>query len=117
MTNSTKTPKDTGSDLSALTAGLLATSPAAVKAWGDMMSEGARFVSARLQEDLETQKAMLNCKSPAELAQVQSKFFLTAFEQYTAEAMKMFEITTGATEEVVKDAKSGHKRSYDDVPV
>lgn len=117
MSKKPKTPEPVAQDLSALTAGMMATNPAAAKAWMDIMSEGARFVSARLQEDLETQMAVLNCKSPAEVVQVQSQFFQKAFEQYTAETMRMFKIMSGATEDVMKGAKSSHKRGYDDVPV
>ncbi|MEL7258777.1 MAG: phasin family protein [Pseudomonadota bacterium] len=117
MSKSTKKSETAPYDLSAMVASITAANPAMAKAWMDLMSESARFVSARLREDVETQKAMLNCKNPAEVVQVQSEFFQKAFEQYTAEAMKMFEIMTSATEEMVKDANTGRKRGYDDVPV
>ena len=106
-----------GHDLSALSASMMATNPAAAKAWMDMMSEGARFVSARLQEDLEAQKAMLNCKSPTELLSLQTEFFQTAFRQYSEETMRLMQMMSEATGKTVEDAASGHKRGYDDVPL
>lgn len=103
--------------VSAMTAALMAGNPAAARAWMDIMAESARFLSDRLQEDLETQKAMLRCKNPADLVQLQSAFFRKALEQYTAEAQKLFEIMRDAADKTMKDARSGHSRGYDDVPL
>jgi len=110
MAKSTKISK-TG--LSAMTSA----SPTHSKVWTDIMSQNTRFVSALLQEYLEAQKAMLACKNPSEVVQIQSMFFQIAFEQYTTEALKMFDIMTGATEETIKNTKTRYKRDYDDVPV
>ncbi|MFU8778804.1 MAG: phasin family protein [Roseovarius sp.] len=100
----------------ALSAAMVAGHPAA-RMWRDIMAESARFVSERLQNDLETQKALLRCQSPADLMQLQSEFFRKAMEQYTSEAQRLFEIMTEATEDTVKDIKTSTKRGYDDVPV
>jgi hypothetical protein len=113
--NPTKVNKDVGAP--AMAAAMVAVSPAITKAWVEMMSDSARFLADRLQQDLETQKVMLACKTPTELLQVQSAFFKTAMEQYTEHAMRLKETMTSATEETIKDVRSSHSRGYDDVPL
>jgi hypothetical protein len=103
-------------DTTALASAMAAANPAA-RMWLDIMTESTRFVSERLQNDLETQRAMLRCQSPADLMQVQSEFFRKAMEQYSSEAQRLYEIMTEATGDAVKDSKTGTKRGYDDVPV
>jgi len=101
----------------AMTAAMMAVNPVATKAWLDIMSESARFVTDRLQQDMNTQKAILACKNPAELLQVQSEFFKTAMEQYTNEATRLYKMMSKATEDTIEDARTGHSRGYDDVPL
>ncbi|OAN68283.1 hypothetical protein A8B83_02340 [Rhodobacteraceae bacterium EhC02] len=96
---------------------MMALNPAMTKAWLEMMSSSAHFMADRLQQDLETQKAILACKTPMELLQVQSAFFKTAIEQYTEYAMRLKETMTSATEETIKGARTDHSRGYDDVPL
>ena len=117
MTKQTKKSDAGKPDVSAFSAAMIAGHPAASKLWLDIMAESTRFVSERLQNDLETQKAMLRCQTPAELMQLQSEFFRKTVEQYTAEAQRVFEIMTGATQEAVKQTRTGTKRGYDDVPL
>ena len=114
----TKSAKKTTAkpDTSALASAMAAGNPAA-RMWLDIMSETTRFISERLQNDLETQQALLRCKTPADLVQLQSEFFRRAVEQYTSEAQRMFDIMTEATGDTVKDSKTGSKRGFDDVPV
>lgn len=112
MTKSAKKPA-----VSAMTAAMTMRNPVVAKIWLDVMNESARFVSDRLQEDLETQKAMLRCKNPVEVVQLQSEFFRKAIEQYASEAQRIFEIMTEATDETFKKAGAGMKRGYDDVPL
>jgi hypothetical protein len=114
----TKSAKKTTAkpDTEALTAAMAAGNPAA-RMWLDIMAESTRFVSERLQNDLETQRAMLRCQSPTDLVQVQSDFFRKAMEQYSSEAQRLFQIMTEATGDTVKDAKTSTKRGYDDIPV
>jgi len=111
MTKSARktTPKP---DTEALASAMAAGNPAA-RMWLDIMAESIRFVSERLQNDLETQRAMLRCKSRADLVQLQSEFFRSAVEQYTSEGQRMFDILTEATENAVKDRKTDTKRGYD----
>jgi hypothetical protein len=103
-------------DASALATAIAAGNPAA-RMWLDIMAESTRFVSERLQNDLEAQQALLRCQSPADLVKVQSEFFRRAVEQYTSEAQRMFQIMTEATDTAVRDSKTSAKRGYDDIPV
>ena len=91
--------------------------PALTKAWSDLMAENVRFLSDRLEQDFETQKAMLACKTPADVMKVQSEFFQKAVEDYSGGAQRVFEILTAASTEAVEGAKSSFKRGYDDVPL
>ncbi|NHX28030.1 phasin family protein, partial [Escherichia coli] len=73
--------------------------------------------SERLKYDLETQAPFMACKSPVDMAQVQSQFFRKAMEYCTAEAQRMFALMTEATEQALKQTGTGTKRKYDDVPI
>jgi len=123
MTKSPKTPPvapETPALTSALTSGMAAGSPAA-RVWLDIMAESTRFVSERLQNDLETQTALLRCQSPADLMQLQSDFFRRAVHQYTSEALRLCEIMTKEATDIAtdmaKDTSTRTRRGYDDVPV
>jgi len=113
MAKSTRKPATPPDQVSAMSAAMLAANPAAAKMWLDIVNESARFVSERLREDLSTQTAMLQCKSPVELVQLQSEFIRKAVEQYTEESMRLFEIMR----EAAAEAGSGQSRGYDDVPL
>jgi hypothetical protein len=117
MAKSTQEQTDTMKGSSAMAEAVLELNPAMTKAWLEMMSSSARYMADRLQQDLETQKAILACKTPMELPQVQSAFFKTAMEQYTENAMSLKETMTTATEETIKGARTGHSRGYNDVPL
>ena len=101
----------------AVAATMMAVNPVATKAWMDIMSESTGFVMDRLQRDLDTQKAMMACKSPEELMQVQLEFIKTAMEQYSDEAARLFKMMSKAAEDAIEDVKTGHKRGYDDIPL
>lgn len=90
---------------------LSAVNPATTKAWLDLMQESARFMTTRLQQDVETQKALLACKSPAELMQVQTEFFKTAAEQYADYTTRLFK---GVAQSAPGKPTA---RKYDDVPL
>lgn len=98
-------------------ASMMAVNPVAAKAWMELCSESARFMSERLQQDLDTQKAMLSCKSPTDLMKLQTEFYRNAIQDYTAEATRLFEIFSNATKDTVDEVRAGHARSYDDVPL
>lgn len=101
----------------AVTAAMMAVNPAVTKAWMDLASEGARFLTSRLQEDIETQKALMACRTPQDLLRVQSGFFAKAMQQYSDETGRLLQMMAGATEDVMQDATSGHARKYDDIPL
>lgn len=111
--------KSSGEDTatSAMAATMTAINPVAAKAWQEIMSESTRFLSDRLKQDLETQSAILACKTPAELMEVQSAFFKTAMEQYSAYAFRMQKTLTSATTDAAKSVRASHSRGYDDVPL
>jgi len=95
----------------------LAAGPPAATLWLEVMTESTRFLSERLRTDLETQQAMLRCQTPPEMVQLQSEFLRTAIDQYTTEAQRIFEILSAATDETLKQTRTGTKRGYDDVPL
>ena len=88
-------------------AAMAAFNPLAAKVWQDIMEESVRFMTERLEKDVETQKAMLNCKSPTELMQVQADFYQEALSDYTEQTTRMLKLMS----------QTGAKRSYDDVPL
>lgn len=89
----------------------------ALKAWFDMGLEALRFVSSRMQEDIETQRAMLACKSPEDIRKVQADFYTKALEDYHAEASRMMEIIKETTADELGEGLPSTKRGYDDVPL
>lgn len=113
--NDKRAASDTGT--SAVNSAMMAFNPVASQAWLSFMSQSARFLTERLQQDLDAQKAMMACKSPAELLQVQAAFLRTAMEQYADYATGLQKAMATVTAETVKDVKSGHSRGYDDVPI
>jgi uncharacterized protein Yka (UPF0111/DUF47 family) len=52
----------------------------------EMQKEIAGFVSERIRQDLETQQELLSCRTLEEVGEVQSRFFRTTLDQYSAEA-------------------------------
>lgn len=87
---------------------MTAFNPAAAAAWQEVMAESVRFMTDRLQKDMETQKALLACKSPADLMKVQTQFYEDALADYSAQASRVLALMSG---------KSRTKREYDDVPL
>lgn len=88
---------------------------AAVQAWMDMGTEVIRFVWDRLQQDMETQQAILACTSLEEMRKVQAAFFTGAQKQYADEAGKMFDLMIKATAAGLATKAKG--RRYDDIPL
>jgi hypothetical protein len=108
---------ETTVEVPAAMAGMMAINPIAAKAWMDLMSESARFVTERLRRDMQLQKDMLACKNPSELLQIQSDFMREAMEQYAEEASRYFKMAFQSAEDIEEDVKHGHRRDYDDIPV
>ncbi|SMX25839.1 phasin family protein [Boseongicola aestuarii] len=98
-------------------AAAIAINPIAAKACVDLMSESARFMAERLQRDMELQMEMLACKNPAALLDVQSRFVKETMAHYTDEASRYMQMVFDASNDIAEDAKTGHSRGYDDVPL
>ena len=60
----------------------------------EMQKEIAGFVSERIHQDLETQQELLRCRTFDEVREVQSRFFRTTLDQYSAEATKLMQLST-----------------------
>ena len=96
---------------------MAAVNPIATTAWLKIMNESAGFVMERLQRDLEMQQAMLRCTSPAELLKLQTEFYQTAMQDYSAEAVRVFERMSAMTKGSLDEATSNRARNFDDVPL
>jgi len=55
--------------------------------------EIAEFVSERIRQDMETQQEFLRCKSIDDVRELQTRFFKTAMDQYSAEATRLIRIS------------------------
>lgn len=104
-------------DLPAITVAMMATNPVASKGWLDIISESTRFVNDRLQENMNAQSAMLACKSPGELLQVQAEFYEIALAQYAEEFTRLYKMISTTTINTAGGARTGHARRYDDIPL
>jgi hypothetical protein len=117
MSKSKRKQPELGFEIPAAAAAAIAINPIVAKACVDLMSESARFMAERLQRDLELQKEMLACKNPAELLDVQSRFVKETMAHYTDEASRYMQMAFNASKDIAEDAKTGHSRGYDDVPL
>ena len=71
----------------------------------DLGNEAVQFVAERIAEDVKTQHAILNCKSPAELVAIQRAFLQKALDQYVAEGGKLARMGT----EILRSATLGRE--------
>lgn len=63
--------------------------------WDSMAELGQEmmeFMNHRLQEDMETSRALMTCKTPEEAFRLQCRFAETATREYFAEAQKVMEL-------------------------
>ena len=67
-----------------------------VENWVAMGAEAMRFLSDRLQQDVATQQALLQCKSIGDIQAVQASFIQTAMDQYLHESTAMIAKLQGA---------------------
>lgn len=95
----------------------MAGNPSLTRVWSNLVAENVRFLSDRLEQDFETHKAMLACKTPADFMKVQAEFLQKAFEDYSSGAQRILDVWTAASNDVAEDVKSSFKRDYDDVPL
>lgn len=59
---------------------------------GELGAELSHFMADRIREDVRTQHAMLHCKDPAEVQEIQKAFIDQAIEDYIAETGRLVEI-------------------------
>jgi hypothetical protein len=111
----TKSKKTGAPNMAGLAEAMMTPGPEAMQAWQEILSEWGRFYADRLQQDLETQRAMLACKSPADLMQVQADFYQKAIQQYSEQGMRMMQKVVDASAQTTKGLHSARK--YDDVPL
>nr|WP_309503471.1 phasin family protein [uncultured Roseovarius sp.] len=88
-----------------------------VAEWLNIMTQSAQFVADRLQQDMETQRAFLQCRTPQDVMRLHTEFYKTAMAQYTAEATRMVKAMSEATAETTKQATKLTSRAYDDIPL
>ena len=117
MAKPKKDQTDSAMEVPPSVAAMMVLNPVMAKAWLDLMSEGARFMTDRLQRDMALQQRLLACREPMELMQIQSDFVKEAMEQYAEEATRYFKMVFQSADDISEDAKHGHKRAYNDVPV
>lgn len=70
---------------------------------GKMNTEVLRFLGERLQEDLKTQRALMQCRDIAKMSEIQSEFLRKAFDQYTAETGKMVQMSMQIVEDTLQN--------------
>jgi hypothetical protein len=87
------------------------------KVWLDMGADTLRFVASRMQQDLETQKAILACTNLEDIQKVQGEFYSQAMEDYRAQAARIMEMMSAAAPAGLDSIPLMTKRSYDDVPL
>ena len=117
MAQSVSTKGISSLDAPLATAYLMATNPVLGKVWSEFMSESARFMTMRLEADLEMQRKVLSCKNQAELIELQTRFMTAAAAEYVEGAMKLFRIAIDASGEIAESAIARRISEYDDVPV
>ena len=89
----------------------------AFKSWFDMGLEALQFASNGLQKCVETQQAMLGCKSLEDFQKVQADFYSSAIEDYQAQVARMMGTISATKVAGLGGAIPSTKRGYDDVPV
>ena len=112
-----KSADDLNTGVEAVAAALAPFNPVAAKAWLDLTSEGAAFLTRRFERDLEMQKKMLACGTPAELLELQAAFLAEVSRDYADEMARCMKMFVEASGDVLRDAQSGHRREYDDIPL
>jgi hypothetical protein len=80
---------------------------------GSMMMEGMAqaqkgvtdFVSARIRNDIDTQRALLGCRSLEDVRDVQSRFFRNAMTQYSEELARLMKLGSEVTQRALDRSK------------
>jgi len=96
---------------------MTALNPVASKAWVDLMSESSEFVTERLNSTVTLQQKLMASRNPAEMVELQTAYIKETMEACSAEMSRYATLMMSSAGDIAKDAKTGHKRGYDDVPV
>lgn len=91
--------------------------PANMAGWPDLITENVRFLSDRVQQNLEAQRAFLACRSADEILHLQTEFHRKAMEQYAAQAERVMRSMLMTTAQVMEKTTTLQARRYDDVPL
>lgn len=94
-----------------------ALNPIGAKVWVDLMTEYAQFMTDRLNSTTALQQEMMTCRSPADVLALQSAYWRETMEQCSAEVSRYTALLMSSYGALSQDAKDGHRRGYDDVPV
>ncbi len=89
----------------------------AQKVCADVANETLRFVTFRMQQDLETQRAMLACTNLVDVQKAQADFCTQALKDYQSQASRIMEIMSAAAPKGLDFAPLLTRRDYDDVPL
>ena len=85
--------------------------------WVNMLNETARFVTGRIQHDMETGLALLDCRTPQDVMRVQNDYARETVSQYAFETARLMGLLTSTSVLPVSRGKGGLARGYDDVPL
>jgi len=75
--------------------------PASMEAFQATIQEMSDFVAKRLQKDVQTQQALLSCKSIEEIQDIQTSALREAFEDYREESERLTGIARKFMQEAV----------------
>src|SRR5262245_6681070 len=67
-----------------------------------VQKDWAEFVHLRVKEDIAVSQRLMNCQSLADMQQVYSQYFQTAFEQYREQSERAVQRSTSMTDAVVE---------------
>ncbi|MDO5759310.1 MAG: hypothetical protein Q4P24_18055 [Rhodobacterales bacterium] len=87
------------------------------KALADIGNEMMEFAAVRMQQVLETQRAMLTCTSLHDLQKVQSDFYTQTLEAYRVQASRVMEMMWAARPAGLEALPIMTSRDYDDIPL
>jgi hypothetical protein len=96
---------------------MTALNPVASKAVIDMMTHGTTFMTERVTSAMALQQDLMSCRSPVEAMELQAAFARETMTACTAEMTRAATLMSESFGAVAQDARTGHKRGYDDVPV
>jgi hypothetical protein len=88
-----------------------------LKAFFDMGLEGLKLASTGLKKCVETQRAMLACRTFEDFQKVQADFYSSAFDDYRTQMARMMSPVSAAPNQGLGGTVTTAKRNYDDVPL